>query len=636
MTGASGTRPGDGKTTVLLTRPREDSEDLAARLAERGLGCLIDPLLSIDPVADAVIDTEGVQGFLITSANGIRALAQRCDRRDLPVWTVGDASARAATALGYQQVHSAAGDVDTLADLVIQRCSPTAGTLVHAAGSVTAGDLAGRLGQAGFTLRRQMLYQARVAESLSPACIEALRAGTIDMALFFSPRTAATFVRLVTAAGLGGTTGRVTVYALSAAVAAKLDALSWAALRVAATPTQAALLAAMDGDLASGVAAADPRTRMSQTDEPTPIPSTEQPDTAPEAPKAIESDAAPTESPTTEAPIQRRSWVRWVVLAVLLVILIAAGLAASVWWEWHRVAQNHTNAPRVETLATVEDLDQLRADLAGARAQIRQMQDHLTTVPTGTSADLTPLQNRLDQTEAGLHALQAQPQVPAKLVDDVAALDRQVTELRRTSADAAAVLRLSDRLEKVESALRDLQARRSSAAAMLLAVGQLREAVANALPFDAELRAAKALAGPDPEIVATLEGLKPRAVVGIASRAMLTARLAVQAPAIVRAQILPEQQSWWRQTLARMASLVTVERDDGAAAGTGPAAVLARAQAALLQSDLATAVAEIATLTGGPAEQAAPWLAEAKARLAAEEAINDLTAHVIAAVGAGQ
>ena len=87
-------------------------------------------------------------------------------------------------------------------------------------------------------------------------------------------------------------------------------------------------------------------------------------------------------------------------------------------------------------------------------------------------------------------------------------------------------------------------------------------------------------------------------------------------------------------TVGLPAAILT--RFDGAEGGESPAAVVARAQAALAAGDLAQAVAELDTLTNGPAEQAAPWLTDAKARLAATGAVSDLTAHVVAAVGAGQ
>lgn len=234
---------------AVVTRPREDAEAVARALAERGIEVVIEPLLDIVPVPEAVVDAAGAQGILATSANGIRSLARLLPDRALPVWTVGDASARVARELGYHTVESAGGDVDDLAALVARRCDSKAGVLLHAAGTAVAGDLAGRLGADGFTVRRLVLYQAVTATALSPGLAATLAAGGIDLALFFSPRTTATFARLVRTAGLAETLAGVAAYGLSANVARELADLPWRCVRIAALPTQAALLAALDHDL---------------------------------------------------------------------------------------------------------------------------------------------------------------------------------------------------------------------------------------------------------------------------------------------------------------------------------------------------------------------------------------------------
>lgn len=244
--------PPDRPLRALVTRPREDSEATAKALAERGIAVMIEPLLDIVAVEGAVVEAKGTQGILVTSANGIRALARLFPRRDLPVWTVGDASARVARELGFGTVESADGDVDGLAALVAAKVDPRDGALLHAAGSVNAGDLSGRLTGLGYQVRRQVLYRAETATALSPALTEELAAGSLDLALFFSPRTAKTFATLARAAGVQGSLSRLAAYALSANVAAELAPLPWRVLRQAAEPTQAALLATLDDDLNRG------------------------------------------------------------------------------------------------------------------------------------------------------------------------------------------------------------------------------------------------------------------------------------------------------------------------------------------------------------------------------------------------
>lgn len=237
---------------ALVTRPREDSEGVARALAERGLEVMVEPLLDIEPVAGAAVEIHGAQGILVTSANGIRALARLYPGRDLPIWAVGDASGRAAREMGFSRVECAGGDVDSLAALVQARVDPKAGALLHAAGTVTAGDLSGWLSAKGFEVRRQVLYQAVPATRLSAALCDTLRAGGLQLALFFSPRTARTFATLAIEAGVQGSLGAIAAYGLSANVSAELSPLPWRVLRQAAEPSQAALLAAIDDDLNRG------------------------------------------------------------------------------------------------------------------------------------------------------------------------------------------------------------------------------------------------------------------------------------------------------------------------------------------------------------------------------------------------
>jgi uroporphyrinogen-III synthase len=238
---------------VLVTRAEGDAEKLAARLAERGHHSIIENLMTIRFRPEAARSfgpfLDGVQAILFTSANGVRAFAEATSRRDFRAFAVGDATAAAARNAGFADVTSADGTVDDLAKLVIGRLKPRNGAVFHAAASVTAGDLQGLLEAAGFSVRRAALYEAVEAERLSAATRQAIAQHEIDAALFFSPRNAATFVRL--AAGLEEGCQHMVAVALSSAVAEKLAPLPWRRVAVAAAPNESALLAALDSSMAS-------------------------------------------------------------------------------------------------------------------------------------------------------------------------------------------------------------------------------------------------------------------------------------------------------------------------------------------------------------------------------------------------
>ncbi|MEN3974884.1 uroporphyrinogen-III synthase [Emcibacter sp. SYSU 3D8] len=227
---------------ILVTRPEEDAASFADILTGLGHQVQIEPLLSVRLRTDASLDTAGAQALLFTSANGVRAAARLTEERGLPALCVGDATARAAHEAGFDRIESAAGDVHDLAELVRGKCRPEAGPLVHVAGTISAGDLAGELTASGFEVRRAVVYETEAALRLSGEARAALADRRIDAVTLFSPRTARTFARIVQEAGLAHRLGTVDLLCLSAAVAETLDALPRRRLLVAAEPTQNALI----------------------------------------------------------------------------------------------------------------------------------------------------------------------------------------------------------------------------------------------------------------------------------------------------------------------------------------------------------------------------------------------------------
>lgn len=229
--------------TLLLTRPAADSAPLARILAERGIPTIITPLLDIQYLEAALPPLDPIAALLATSANGIRAFARLSKRRDLPVMAVGDATARTARELGFGVIHTAGGDVNSLAALVIARLSPEGGTLLHMAGSQLAGDLKGLLEARGFSYVRVVLYEARTAQDLPPHVVDGFRSGSLSGVVLFSPRTARCFAQLADRHGLD--LHRSTAFCLSAAVAEAVAPCDFAHRIVASRPEQQSLVASI-------------------------------------------------------------------------------------------------------------------------------------------------------------------------------------------------------------------------------------------------------------------------------------------------------------------------------------------------------------------------------------------------------
>jgi uroporphyrinogen-III synthase len=228
---------------VLNTRPDTDSADLLAALDARGFRHLSAPMLNIIFPAQAYpLDISTYQAVIFTSANGVRAFAKLTDDRSLQAYCVGDATARTCHDYGFDTVHSANGDINDLAKLIRKMVDPAGGTLFHPAARKTAGDLGQMLLADGYRVDRQTVYEAQESNTLPEDVIEALRGHHVEAILFFSPRTAETFVKLVHSYKLERDLAGTSAICLSPAVQSKISDLTWHRTCVASQPTQEYLL----------------------------------------------------------------------------------------------------------------------------------------------------------------------------------------------------------------------------------------------------------------------------------------------------------------------------------------------------------------------------------------------------------
>jgi uroporphyrinogen-III synthase len=233
---------------LIVTRPGEQGERTAQALRARGHEALVAPVLRIEPCADADFGTQRCAAVLMTSANAARALMSHPRREaliGLPLFVVGEATHAAAREAGFTNIMSADGDVRALVEVVAARV-PRRARVLYLAGEVRAGNLAGDLETEGLVVRTAIIYRAVLAASLPAVVAEALRCGGIDGVLHFSRRSAATFLKLVEAAGIDVNSLDCHHFCLSRQVAEPLIEAGVRAVAIAVRPDENAMLDLVD------------------------------------------------------------------------------------------------------------------------------------------------------------------------------------------------------------------------------------------------------------------------------------------------------------------------------------------------------------------------------------------------------
>lgn len=224
---------------VLVTRAGPGASRTCARLNALGYRAVNAATARI-VFFEADLALQPGETLALTSPNGALAAARLTPARDLPVFTVGDASAAAAREAGFTQVTSAAGDGEALAALLI---SAGDSPVVHVRGRDQGFDLGAALTRAGREARAVIAYAAEPVEALAPAALEALEAGAVILA--HSARGAARLVARVSAADRAALIRGAGAAAISAAAAAPLEAAGAAPVEIAETPDEDHLFAAL-------------------------------------------------------------------------------------------------------------------------------------------------------------------------------------------------------------------------------------------------------------------------------------------------------------------------------------------------------------------------------------------------------
>ena len=297
------------------------------------------------------------------------------------------------------------------------------------------------------------------------------------------------------------------------------------------------------------------------------------------------------------------------------------------------------------------------ADVSELTSRVTRLEDSLnalaeTAKDGGSVPDAAALDAKIGDIEQKLQgkidsALAAQQASNATglegLQNEVAALKAKLGALAEANAGdssdlAPQLTTLDQRIGKLEAAIpaalhcHGQSAASAKSGAAAIAFANLRDAVGAGRPYAAELAALRSLM-PEP---VDLGVLPSHAETGIPTVAELARNLAktVETSAASTPQQAPAETSFLDSMIASAKSAVSIRRVGEDVGSAEPGAVLARAEAALDQGDLAAAIKEVEALPTPARDAYTGWLDDARARVSANATLNTLESAVLASFGA--
>ena len=207
-------------TRVIVLRPDPAASETVRRARELGLDAQAMPLFEVEPVAWNAPERTGFDGLLLTSANALRHGGEQLrELRGLPVYAVGEATADAARAAGFDVASVGDAGVDRLVGSIAPELK-----LLHLCGEDRKAP-----GDAPQEIVAVPVYRAREHEVSLQSISDAV-------ALIHSPRAGRRFAELV------ADRRRIAIAAISPAAAAAAGE-GWADVAAAEASTDDGLLA---------------------------------------------------------------------------------------------------------------------------------------------------------------------------------------------------------------------------------------------------------------------------------------------------------------------------------------------------------------------------------------------------------
>ncbi|MCW5699542.1 MAG: hypothetical protein KIT00_06860 [Rhodospirillales bacterium] len=402
-------------------------------------------------------------------------------------------------------------------------------------------------------------------------------------------------------------------------------------------PAETAEKAAEEAPAAETETAATEETPAPTAEE---APAEETPATATDEKPAVPAEETPaaTETAAAETPATEETPAEGSNLAVLTDRIGALEQA---------VAAQASGESATEGSATVQGLAELKAEAAELSQQLASVLGRVNTLEkditalrnaglaavTAGAAGAAAAQQAAELSPETLQRLERLEQAVAQSAgagEQLAAVQSMETKLQGVEEQLQGVADIDRRVAELESVTRATEEQTAGATAAALALNGLGQALGGSGPFADELATLKQAVGDDAAAGEAVAALEPHAAAGVPTLADLYSRFPAVTEAVVQADTEMQEEGWEARVLNRLQSLVSIRRTGEAAVESGGVdSVLSLAEQRLAKGDLQAAVSALEGLEGAPAEAAGDWVADAKARLTADDVLKQLQIRII-------
>lgn len=230
---------------VLLTRPEPQATLTSNKLTDAGFTVFSEPCQMVKAVTS---ELQPAEGYIITSQNAIEYGLKHIVDKEAVIFTVGEKTAEAAEALGFNVIFAADGDAESLIEVILSRWLPDHGRLLHLSGAEISTDVSGLLSAIGYKAERAVVYTASKLSAPSSTTRDAIKNDEINAVLFYSARAATIFNEWIEQAGLESSLKAIDAIVLSKRIAERLEG-AWKCIKIAENKHEDELIKLLHGEM---------------------------------------------------------------------------------------------------------------------------------------------------------------------------------------------------------------------------------------------------------------------------------------------------------------------------------------------------------------------------------------------------
>ena len=182
---------------VVITRPKEDSIYLAENLIKLGHTVTYLPVIKIEKLETKKINLFNYKAIIFTSSNAIKFVNIEKFNSEIKCFCVGKQTELTAKKIGFLNICSSEGTVDSLIELIKRTLDNKPGKLLYLSSEFISKDLDQDLISAGYSVDRISNYTSLPVEEIDKKTLNFLEKNPPDVIFVYSSKSASNLFKLI-------------------------------------------------------------------------------------------------------------------------------------------------------------------------------------------------------------------------------------------------------------------------------------------------------------------------------------------------------------------------------------------------------------------------------------------------------